>query len=555
MGGTIRYIPAAPSFDGVSGSVEGEYSFTKGGASNYKAVGVVNLPLSDKVALRVVGGYERSGGYIDSVTTGEKDINHTDVYTIRGTLLVRPTDRLTLSLLGLYQNSKAASQDIGVNYRTTALLDQPIHDRYTLVQAKTGYDLDFAQLSGSISHVDRQNVTDFDLSGYFVPVLGLFGFPPGFIDTVGINAISDFKITTGELRLSSQGEGPLGWQFGAVYRDLKVHTFGGASTAPGTLPFALIASDDVSRNRSYAVYGEANYALTPQLKATVGARYFHENKKRTISSTNFGVTSLDLGDDSFNSFNPRFNLSYAITPDSMVFANVAKGFRSGGFNQTSAGGGLIDIQPSYRPDTIWTYELGTKHQLFGNRLILDGSVYRTLWSDVQSNNFAPGGIVVIVNNSGHVSGWGLDLSATARPTRALTLTATYGWNNLKFDRATADKHVGDPVDAAIRESWSASLDYRPVLSAGVTGIFRVDYQHAGRGQFTLQNQAIKIIERPARDLVNLRTGAAFGPIEVSLFANNLFDENAPIVVGPSGIILENIEQRPRVIGIATNFRF
>ncbi len=556
MGGTIRYIPAAPRLDALSGSVDGEYSFTRDGASNARAVGVLNLPLStDTLGLSLVAGYERIGGYIDNVASGAKNTNSADIYTVRANLLARPTDRLTLSLLGLYQESKLASQDLGIDRKTTTPIDQPIRDRYTLIQGKASYDLDFAELSGSASYVDRRNETQFDVSPFFVPLMTLLGFPAGYIDRIGLSATSKYEIKTGEVRLSSQGDGPFGWQVGVAYRDLKLFQFGGDFTAPGTLPFAIAKSEDHTRNKSYALYGEGRYDLTPKLRATVGLRYFHEAKTRTIESTNLGLTTTDLGDDSFHSFNPRLNLSYAFTPDSMVYVNVAKGFRSGGFNQTSAGGGVIPVEPSYKPDSIWTYEAGTKHQLFDRKLILDASVYRTEWSDVQSNNFAPGGIFLIVNNSGHVSGWGVDLSATARPTDALTLGATYGWNNLKFDETTADKAKGDPVDAAIRQSWSASADFRPPLTDSITGIFRVDYQHAGKGQFTLRNLAIPIIKRPARDLVNARIGVAFDQVEVALFANNLFDEDAPIVRGPFSTSVENVEQRPRVIGISAAMKF
>ncbi len=557
MGGTIRYIPASPRLDAASGSFNGEYSTTRYGASNYKAVGVFNLPLTtDVAAIRLVAGYERIGGFIDNVATGENNVNSADIYTARASFLLQPNDRFSLSLLGLYQNTKQANQDSGIDHQTSALVPSPLRDRYTLVQGKIAYDLDFAELSTSASWIDRRNLTQFDLSPTFVPVLVFgFGLPVGFIDRVGVVATTDYEIFNSEVRLASQSEGPFGWQIGAAYNALNIHQYGGTFTAPGALPFDLIASDDVRKNQSYTVYGEANYAFTPQLKAIVGVRYFRENKKRNGVSTNFGVSSIDIGDASFDTINPRFNLSYEFTPNSMVYANAAKGFRSGGFNQTSSGGGLIDVPPTYEPDKIWTYELGTKHQLFGNKLILDASVYRSEWSDVQSNNFAPGGVSTIINNSGHVSGWGVDLSATARPVQDLTLTGTYGWNNLKFDEATADKAVGDPVDAAVRNSWSASLDYRPALSDTITGIFRVDYQHAGKGQFTLRNQPVQIIRRPKRDLVNLRVGVEVGPVEVALFANNLFDEDAPSIVGPFSLFPENIEQRPRVIGVSASAHF
>ncbi|ALJ14451.1 TonB-dependent receptor [Sphingopyxis macrogoltabida] len=553
MGGTIRYIPAAPRLDAVGGSFEGEYSSTRYGDSNYKAVGVLNLPIAtDKLGVRLVAGYERIGGYIDNAVSGEKNINSADIYVLRGTLLAQPSDRLSLSLMGVYQESKQANQDFGVVYRTTALLPQPVNDRYTLFQGKMSYDLDTALLSFSTSYIDRHNSGQSDVSAFYLPTLNMI-FPPGFIDRVGTATDSDFNIYNGEIRLASQGDGPFGWQVGAIYRDSKFHSVTTTPTAPNPSPIDLVASDVLFRNKSYALYGEVNYAFTPQLKAIVGLRYFDEHKTAHIESVNFGVPTTDIGDGSFNSFNPRFNLSYEFSPSSMVFVNVAKGFRSGGFNATSVGPG---IPPTYDSDEIWTYELGTKHQLLDGKLTLDASLYRSEWSKVQSYTFVPGSALAAVTNGGHVDGWGVDLSATARPTRALTLTATYGWNNLKFDKATIDKAVGDPVDGAVRESWSASLDYRPQLTDSVTGIFRIDYQHAGPSQITLRLFNVPpVIPRPGRDLVNLRVGVGFGPVEVALFANNLFDENAPNLIGPLGTIGENIEQRPRVIGIGANARF
>lgn len=66
-----------------------------------------------------------------------------------------------------------------------------------------------------------------------------------------------------------------------------------------------------------------------------------------------------------------------------------------------------------------------------------------------------------------------------------------------------------------------------------------------------------IIPRPSRDLVNLRVGVGvgIGPLELALFANNLFDENSPNLIGPLGTIHENIEQRPRVVGVSANVGF
>ncbi|NIJ35643.1 outer membrane receptor protein involved in Fe transport [Sphingopyxis panaciterrae] len=570
MGGTIRYIPAAPKLGQVSGSAEGEYSKTRYGGDGYKGVGVINLPLGEIAAVRLVGGYERGAGWIDNVTTGDKNVNAQDLYTVRGSLLVEPTDQLSLSLMGLYQKSDQANQDFGVNRQTTVASPAFNKERYTLVQGKFDYDLGGTVLAGSLSYIDRSNRSANDLSPFYVPVLtapralGGLGLAPGFIDQVTLAAGYNQQIFNSELRLASHGESAIDWSLGINYRELKNRVTSDAQTAPNEVPAdalfgdgrqSILYLDQRTKIRYLALYGEVTGTITPELKVTAGVRYFHERKSQVSDSTNFGIDVVDINQGTFETVNPRLNISYEISPDSMVYASVAKGFRGGGFNLTSAGGGIYDVPPSFKPDVVWTYELGTKHQLFGGKLMLDASVYRTLWSDVQSYAFAPGSPITITTNSGDVAGWGVDLSAMVRPMPALTLSATYSWNNLEYKNVTADKLPGDPVDAAVPESWSASLDFRPSLGGDVTGIVRVDYQHAAAGQITLRNFGGQIIPRPGRDLVNARVGAAIGPVEVAVFANNLFNEDAPNIVGPFGVFLENLEQRPRTIGVNARMNF
>jgi len=75
----------------------------------------------------------------------------------------------------------------------------------------------------------------------------------------------------------------------------------------------------------------------------VGLRYFHDHRIFDSDSTSFGFPAVDHGDGTFHSVDPRFNLRYEFSPTSMVYVNVAKGFRSGGFNLTSAGGGVFTV--------------------------------------------------------------------------------------------------------------------------------------------------------------------------------------------------------------------
>jgi iron complex outermembrane recepter protein len=558
MGGTIRYIPAAPRFDAIGGSVDAELNRTKDGATGYKVTAVANLPLSDVAAVRLVGNYERAGGFIDAVNTGRKNINDTDQYMVRGILRAQPSDALGLSLLLLHQKVTQDNQDFGIDRQTASTLLQYNRDRMTLIQGKFDNDVGFATLEGSASYIHRKSTSLSDLTPFYVPALVApppfgFGLPADFITQIGYPIDNRSRIFNGELRLGSQGA-RFGWQLGATYRKLKADVDSLALTAPNALPLDLLKGVQSTDIAYRAVYGEVNYALTEKLKATAGVRYFSQRKRQVNDVTNFGVNTVDIGKATFETVNPRINLAYEISRNSMVFVNVAKGFRGGGFNPTSAGGGVFTIPPTYDPDAAWTYEVGTKHQLLGNRLIFDASLYRTEWRNVQSYAFVPGSPLTVTSNSGDVSGWGVDLSVIARPLPYVTLTGTYGWNDLAFDGATADKAKGDPVDGAVRKAWSVSADIRPPLTDGVTGILRVDYQHAGKAQITIRNFG-GVVPRPSRDLVNLRIGTAFGATEITLFANNLFDEDASNLVAPFGVISEDLAQRPRVIGIGASTKF
>jgi len=184
------------------------------------------------------------------------------------------------------------------------------------------------------------------------------------------------------------------------------------------------------------------------------------------------------------------------------------------------------------------------------RLLFEAAVYYNDWRDVQSSAFVGASPFTIITNGGDASGYGVDLAATIRPVDGLSLSATYGWNNIEYTSDTADKNPGDPIDFAVQQSYSASLDYRRPVFGQTEGFFRADYQHADQAQVTLRGFfGDQFVSLPARDLVNLSFGLDFGPVEAAVFSSNALDDDAPVIQGPFGRITENLEQRPRVIGV------
>ncbi len=115
LGGTLRIMPRMPEFDGVSGGLQLTGSGTQKGGGNGEASGWVNLPLSDRAALRVVGFGVKNSGFLDDGYAGlgssaEDNINDEETYGGRAALRVQPTERLDIVFTGIYQKISASEQ-------------------------------------------------------------------------------------------------------------------------------------------------------------------------------------------------------------------------------------------------------------------------------------------------------------------------------------------------------------------------------------------------------------------------------------------------------------
>src|SRR5690606_16284970 len=90
------------------------------------------------------------------------------------------------------------------------------------------------------------------------------------------------------------------------------------------------------------------------------------------------VSPIQSATDSF--FAPRFNITYKASRDNMVYASVARGIKSGGFN------GVVPYLPQrlYAPETNWTYEVGTKNVFRDIGLTLNAALFYTDWKDIQT---------------------------------------------------------------------------------------------------------------------------------------------------------------------------
>lgn len=559
MGGTIRYVTAKPDLAAFGGSGLAEVRFPRGGDTGYRVEGVVNAPLSpDTVGLRLAATHEKDAGWIDGAPGN--NLNGRDTTTARATLLAKASDAFTVTATGLYHESDQLykSYSNATKDRTAQIVPSNAKQRYWLGTFNLEYDAGPFTVLSATGYLDQKG-RSVDDSGPFYNKL--FGAP--LLRTALTDASGQLKKFNQELRIASNGSGPFTYLFGASYTDGKNHNVtdgNGESLVPGLPASALgvvfnIVGD--TRSRIFAAYGSLGYTIADRVTIDLGGRYFRDRRTNdsTFTLVGFGPPRLTNQKATFDSFNPRVAVSIKTGGSGILYANAAKGFRSGGFNSITGTG----VPVSFDPEKLWSYELGTKQSLLDNRLFFEAAIYYNDYRNVQSNVVVPGTAFAAVLNSGKASGPGVDFSVRAQPSRDLTFAASLGYNHLRFDTNSTDKVKGDPLDLVPDWNWSASFDYTPRLTDTVGLIVHADIGYTDGAPITLRNippaPGLNAIERSeARETVNLRFGASFSKFEAYVFANNLFDTYK--IVNPAfGAFFEPIYTPPRTIGVGVKGKF
>jgi iron complex outermembrane receptor protein len=563
MGGTIRYLTKSPDLTAFGGRIAGEVGAVDDGGTDWQVEGVVNLPIvEDKFGVRIAGAYQEFGGWIDNPTLGLKDINSGSASTIRAKALLKVNEQFKVSLLLSHQTYELSAQNFadedGKNFEA---LTTPIDSESTFANLIATYDFGPVTLLSSTGWIHRKDTITVDLTRTFVPFLeaplpfGL-GFPAGTFDSIGLTTHYESKIFAQEVRLTSNGDNRLNWTVGAMFRDSKATSDADAEVTPDIVPIALLTTRGTSpsNSRSWAVFGELTYKIMDNLEATVGGRYFEDKRKQDAFSSFFGIASVDKNSDTFTAFSPRFNLLWRATDDLNLYVNVAKGFRSGGFNLVSSGLGVVDVPPTYDPETLWSYEVGGKFQTSDRKVVAELAVYRNEWTDVQSLAFAPGSPVQYTVNGAELAGWGVDAQLVLRPVTPLTLTFTGGWNNMQYETTTIEHFEGDRADYVPRYTASASAEYRFNWGANLPGFARVDYQITDGYQVYVRNVQLVPARADTQRYLNARIGLDTGRFGVALFAKNILNEDGMTYPAFAALYVPARAQ-PRVLGVAVSMDF
>lgn len=596
--GAINIISAAPSLAGNSGMI----SATAANFSRYEGEAWANLVASDQLAFRFSGkAIKQDEGYWTSRPLGT-DLGAQDILLGRAQMLWRPSDATSVKLkieaernrseigsgkffgtipavVGAtcpnFSNPAVCTDSHGFTdtnpdpFSVTTGHAAPYRVRQTNATLHVDQDLGFATLSSVTGYIDFKR-------GFYIDADAA---PTTDAEFDQNDKVRQF---TQELRLAGGSADRATWLVGAYYSWDRVRTF-----SPGFLhdlfnTDVLITADQ--RTESRAVFGQVDWALTPQLKLVTGLRYTDEDRSYIGGTTDlnafglsflcFAVGACGLGapgphvlsfeDASIHDRNWswRGGLNFKPSDDTLIYGTVARGTKSGGFfNGISTNS--FALAP-YRPEELTDYEAGVKTRLLDRTLQLDASVFWYDYKDLQTQTFTNVGAVSLIKlgNVGKATVKGLDAQVTWLPMRGLTLNAGLGLLDTElgsFSTAGAAGVILVPKGNKLPNAPDTSFNAQGRYEWPLTGDWTAAVQAGAHYSSKVFKEALNTPYLSAGSywLVDARASIA-SPAgwEFAVWGKNLGDEHYVTQATDDGLGMGyRVFNAPRTYGVSVTKRF
>jgi iron complex outermembrane receptor protein len=553
MGGTVREITTPPDLTEATGSVHSAGLSIDGGGDGYQLDGTFNLPLVlDRVALRLTPFSGEDPGYInrefpDPVVPDRLTVvKNTAAMKYQGviaSLLWKAADNLAIRPTIMYQSSRAngfplADYSAGnlTNFRHFDLPESAM-DKWLYAGGTVNYSTPYGVITSATSLLDRHSLDVEDVSEYTASSAA-FNTPllPSTEPTTRLT-----HSATEEIRFASAWGGPV--QFvGGLYYNLTDYTDEYQQIIPQFQ--AIFGSVNAysqwqpQRDTQRAVYGELTYSLGPQWSATFGGRYTRDDALAwgdesgvATGSLTGGISLASRGTDGV--FTPKYLLKYQPNGNLDVYADIAKGYRPGSgetppppiFCATEyRADGLTPADLSYyKPDSLWSYEVGEKLRSTDQRFSLDGSLFWIDWKNIRETIDLACGFFAYINSAAARSRGG-ELEASAAPFKGLMLNGGVGYTDAKIvsEGAIDVPPVGSPIEQVAPLTGNFSARYEHPWVENTDLLWRLDYIYTSHSYSTTNSPLMPRL-RPAYRLVGIRSGIRRDSLECAFFIKNLFD--------------------------------
>lgn len=576
--GVINIITNEPTFR-WSGDAYASYG-------NYNAVrigGALSGPITDKIAFRISGLYNRRDGYIENVTDG-RDLNDRNRYQLRGQLLVEPTSKLSVRLIGEVQSknesccaspylslgSGAANvaaiggtvldpTDEDNQYRVA--LNGPMRSKVKAraLTAIVNWDLGPVQTKLTYGHRYFRSGDSYDSDNSSADILNVY------------NQKLQDRIDTLELQLTSR-QGPADLLLGVFAYDNAITAsqssiFGADAgsfynrLSGGVAPASYYPSGAGDTLQTFSQTGKGlsifthnQIELASHLKATLGLRWLTEEKDGTGTLYTDGVadsygmalparctTAVPSAARALCPANPigghygdshwtyALGLSYEPAPGMLLFVNHSTGYKGGGINAAKDARGPTTVNPdtvdgTFKAETVKSYEAGIKLRPFDRLLTVNATAFYMDFSNFQFQTRNQTTLSTQVQTAAGVTSKGVELELTLTPVQGLSLGGNASFVLAKYSKDTADASLaGRRLGNSPKWTWQPFISYATPVGSDWTLNGNINARRVSSyiANVTLLAGSLQ----PAYTVVNASLALENSDkLSVSLFANNLFNE-------------------------------
>ncbi len=395
----------------------------------------------------------------------------------------------------------------------------------------------------------------------------------GFVDDLDfspdntVNFLRDerYDQISQELRLQSQGAGPIEYAAGVFFLGSRWHSLENQEWAvpnfppppdptSGQLFNGPFLNNFYESQRDYSAYASGGWHITPKLKLSGGIRYSYDQKNdlfgrtaeapftiwNTIANPPFDPTPLHH-DAHF--VDGSASLVYAFTRSINGYLSYGHGSKAGGFIETNSiavppqllvngkvPAALVAANASLKDEFSDSYEVGIKSSLFDRRLRLNIALFKTDITNFQDTVFTGGSLGFITFNDPATSkgvdsdvawdighGLSMDGGATYADATAVIQPIDPLTGALEFDQN------GNPIYKRYQRSqaprWVSNLgiNYHLSLPRGLELHGRAEVRHRS-GMF---NQRQEEYYSPPLTTLNISAGIGNGRWSVDLIAKNV----------------------------------
>jgi iron complex outermembrane recepter protein len=524
--GSINVITAKPTdaFGGYVEAVTGNYD-------QMGARGAINLPVIEgKVAMRAAFLREVRDGYWDNGPLIKDDGGDVDDTAFRLHTLITPNDRLSVLLTADYAGRggvgestqtlvprDASVDDIRDPYKIHLNTQGKREDDFFTFSAETNYSFDNAKLTylGAYHDSSVDLLSDYDRND---------------VQTFPIWVLVEAKQQSHELRLASTGDNVVDWLLGAYYFDEDAQRASDIQISAALRSQTIQPDFDV---RSMAAFSQATWNVSDTVRLTGGLRFTRdeksENNTHAIRTLN-GVPTVTVAnyEADWDSWDWTVGADWYPVDDTMLYAKIGTGFKSGGFNDPLLQQSIGD--PLFEPEEILSYQIGHKSRFLGGTLQLNSEVFYYDYTDLQINQLV--GANNITTNAADAKIKGVETELLTAPIDHLQLSLAVAYLDTEFGDFQTFNVVSNQIEDLTGERLAKSPEWSVTAGAQYELVLPNQWQVIPHVAFNYRSKSkLRIFVDPGttqpdwtRTDVSVNFKSPSQAWNVQLYGNNLEDE-------------------------------